>query len=59
MKTLDPAVTHLLKRLHCPLEVYLTSVRSCVPFPLSCVSLRYAWAGPRENRTLGNTTTMR
>jgi putative transposase len=35
MKTLNPAVAPVLKRLHCPLEVILTCVRSYVAYPLS------------------------
>ncbi|WP_408433502.1 IS6 family transposase [Paraburkholderia fungorum] len=35
MKTLDPGVTRVLKRLHYPLEVILTCVRWYVAYPLS------------------------
>ena len=35
MKTLDPAVARVLKRLHYPLEVILTCVRWYVAYPLS------------------------
>jgi transposase-like protein len=35
MKTLNPAVARVLKRLHYPLDVILTCVRSYVAYPLS------------------------
>jgi putative transposase len=35
MKTLNPAVTRVLKRLHYPLDVILTCVRWYVAYPLS------------------------
>jgi putative transposase len=35
MKTLNPAVARVLKRLHYPLEVILTCVRWYVAYPLS------------------------
>jgi hypothetical protein len=35
MKTLNPAVAQVLKRLHYPLEVILTCVRWYVAYPLS------------------------
>ncbi len=35
MKTLNPAVARVLKRLHCPLDVILTGVRWYVAYPLS------------------------
>ena len=35
MKTLDPGVARVLKRLHYPLEVILTCVRWYVAYPLS------------------------
>ncbi|MCX4149996.1 MULTISPECIES: IS6 family transposase [Paraburkholderia] len=35
MKTMDPGVAHVLKRLHYPLEVILTCVRWYVAYPLS------------------------
>jgi putative transposase len=38
MKTMDPGVARVLKRLHYPLEVILTCVRWYVAYPLS---LRY------------------
>jgi transposase-like protein len=35
MKTLNPAVARVLKRLHYPLDVILTCVRWYVAYPLS------------------------
>jgi putative transposase len=35
MKTLNPAVARVLKRLHYPLDVILTCVRRYVAYPLS------------------------
>jgi transposase-like protein len=35
MKTLNPAVARVLKRLHYPLDVILTWVRWYVAYPLS------------------------
>jgi transposase-like protein len=39
MKTLNPAVAHVLKRLHYPLDVILTCVRWYVAYPLSLRNL--------------------
>ena len=39
MKTLNPAVARVLKRLHYPLEVILTCVRWYVAYPLSLRNL--------------------
>jgi putative transposase len=36
MKTLNPTLAKVLKRLHYPLEVILTCVRWYVAYPLSC-----------------------
>ena len=39
MRTLNPAVTRVLKRLHYPLDVILTCVRWYVAYPLSLRNL--------------------
>ncbi len=39
MKTLNPAVARVLKRLHYPLDVILTCVRWYVAYPLSLRNL--------------------
>ncbi|HTR05514.1 MAG TPA: IS6 family transposase, partial [Paraburkholderia sp.] len=39
MKTLNPAVARVLKRLHYPLDVMLTCVRWYVAYPLSLRNL--------------------
>jgi putative transposase len=52
MKTLDPSVARVLKRLHYPLEVILTCVRWYVAYPLSLRHLEEIMA---EN-TLGKSS---
>ena len=46
MKTLDPGVAHVLKRLHYPLEVILTCVRWYVAYPLGLRHLEEMMAEP-------------
>src|SRR5258707_13308839 len=46
MKTLDPGVARVLKRLHYPLEVMLTCVRWYVAYPLSLRHLEEMMAEP-------------
>jgi transposase-like protein len=41
MKTLNPAVARVLKRLHYPLDVILTCVRWYVAYPLSLLHLAF------------------
>ncbi len=49
MKTLNPAVARVLKRLHYPLDVILTCVRWYVAYPLSLRHLE----GKKFRKSLG------